>query len=231
MAIDGHGICDGARPNQPGGGNYATPTIIARNLNHRGKYAADVTPAGIALPLALHHIIPWEHLWGFWNAMITAEFDQAARDFLSILGVSKSLTADPLNQMRKGTFANAMYDYDTIICWGEWNVVRGPQFRTPAGTPGGDPGANVDDMHWGAGKHAKRVQDIAELDVVILRYTNQMQDEKQLCREIRSWTELARNSLVEFNEDQWYIETKSPDYVPGGGAAAVHPRWNKRTRD
>ena len=88
-----------------------------------------------------------------------------------------------------------------------------------------------DDMHWGAAKQSKRIKNIAELDVVITTYTALMQNEKQLCREIRSWSELARNSLVEFIPAMWIIETKSEDYAPGGHANAIHPRWNKKIRD
>ncbi len=231
MAIDGYGICDGDRPSQPSTGNYVAPRIVARDLIHRGKYAADTTPIGIGLPLALHHIVPWEHLWAFWNAMIEAEFYGAARDFLAILGVPKALSDKPINDMKKGTYLNASYYYDVLICWSEWNLVRGPQFRTDASKPEGDPGAALDDMHWGAGKESKRIKNIAELDVVITTYTARMQNEKQLCREIRSWSELARNSLVEFIPGMWTIETKSEDYVPGGHANAIHPRWNKKIRD
>jgi len=228
MAFNANGISDGVRPAQPGGGNYAAPVIIARDLNVRGKYNADVTPGGIPLPLALHHIVPWEHLWTFWNAMVRAEFHDSARDFLSILGVPKAMTATPFKRIRAGTFHDPD-DYHVLICWAQWNLVRGPAWRTEPGKPGADPGPNVDDMSKGAREHADRIKSIAELDVVITTYTEKMRNETQLSREIRSWSQLARNDLVEFIPEMWWIETKSSNYVPGGMLPAIHPRWNKAT--
>ncbi len=88
-----------------------------------------------------------------------------------------------------------------------------------------------DNMHLAACQQSKLIKNIAELVVVITTYTALMQDETQLRREIRSWSELARNGLVEFIPEMWTIETKSANYVPGGHDNAIHPRWNKKIRD
>ena len=122
--------------------------------------------------------------------MIEAKFYEAARDFLAILGVPKTLTAKPINDMKKGTYLNASYYDDVLICWGEWILTRPP---VPDGREQarGRPGVALDEMHWGAGKESKRIKSIAELDVVIMTYTALMQDEEKLRREIRSWSVLA----------------------------------------
>ena len=230
MAIDGYGTCDGDRPSQPSTGNYVAPRIVARDLIHRGKYAADTTPIGIGLPLALHHIIPWEHLWAFWNAMIEAKFYEAARDFLAILGVPKTLSDKPINDMKKGTYLNASYYYDVLICWGEWNLVRGPQFRTDASKPEGDPGAASMTCTGGparsrSGSRASRSWTWSSRPIPPSCRT------RRNCAARSGRGPCSRNSLVEFIPGMWTIETKSEDYVPGGHANAIHPRWNKKIRD
>jgi hypothetical protein len=232
--FQGQPIITADRPNQPNAGMYANPRIIARDLDHKGKYDADTTPAGIDLPLALHHVIPWKHLWQFWDALIDQEYYVSCRAFLGILGIPMGTTKKAFEQIKKSKYNDAVNDFQTKLCWGSWNLVRGPQFRVSAdqsqGHSGFDPGDAVDDLHWMAGKDAGRITKLVGIDAVLLKYIDQMPDESTVRGTINSWTALARESIVEFIPEMWTINRESPDYVPGGHHQAVHPTWWKRQR-
>lgn len=221
------------RPNQPTGGRHGNPpSIIARNLpNHGGKYAN--APATTLLPLALHHVIPWEHLWKFWNEMVRNKYYSAARDFLAILGLAKPTTKDAFDAIAKGCYLNAQWGFDVRICWAEWNLVRGPEFRVKGDGPEEDPGPNVDDMHWMASKDSKRLESLVKLDELILGYTTTLPREKDLSGYIRSWSGLARNQIVEFEAAMWKLPATARDYVPSDPTThsiPLHPEWLKRRR-
>jgi hypothetical protein len=243
MAMNTDGTMNGTRPNQPTAGNYAAPQIMVADLKDQAKYAA--APPAQTLPLALHHVIPWEYLWNFWNGMVANKYYGAARDYLALFGFAKATTGRWTTDMDRNTFVDpTLGEIESNICWWKWNLVRGPQHRTSATQdgqqPGVDPGAAVDDMHWRAGDAAPRIKKLADIGKFIHDTTGKLQrpdsakyvSEKDLSTVIRSWSSLAREKLIEFNPDMWRIETKSPDYFnPGGGGVITHPRWHKLTRD
>ena len=240
MAMDRSGIMNGSRPNQPGGEAYRTPMIPVANLKHQGKYAG--APSAQGLPLALHHVIPWEVLWNFWNAMVRRKYYGAARDYLSLFGFAKARTKAWTDAMARGAFDDpSVGGIETNMCWWEWNLVRGPEHRTQASlgdtSSGTDPGAELDDMHFGAGKDGPRIKGLIAIGHVMKAQTRLLANsgsvaENVLSNTIRSWTATARAKIVEFEPAMWQVETKSPAFTqPGNHASPIHPRWNKVTRE
>jgi len=109
---------DDNRPNQPKGGRHGTPprVLVSDLPNTGGKFAN--APPGATLPLALHHVVPWEHLWKFWNEMCKSVL-LGRRDFLAILGVAKPTTAPAFKNIATARINNASWYFDVTICWGE----------------------------------------------------------------------------------------------------------------
>jgi hypothetical protein len=243
MAMNTDGTMTGGRPNQPRDAIYDAPQVRVADLRHQGKYAN--AAAARTLDMALHHVIPWEYLWNFWNAMVRRKYYGAARDFLALFGFPKATTAGWVKDMERNTFADpTLGEIESEMCWWPWNLVRGPKYRTTAALdrrqPGIDPGAEIDDMHWRSGDAAPRLKKLVVIGKFMHETTQKLQSEnkakyvseKDLSTVIRSWSSLAREPIVEFNPEMWRIETGSSDYFnPGSGGIVSHPRWHKVTRD
>jgi hypothetical protein len=231
----------GNRPERPRGGNYEPPHINVHLLRHQGLYS-EAAP-DLELPLALHHVIPWEFLWHFWNALIGQQYYDAARDFLSIYGFHKAQTESWISNMEARRFSDPnVGGIEQRLCWAEWNLVRGPAHRTTAESegankPGIDPGPDLDDMQRGAAADdAGRIRQLLDIGRFMSNITITMNlhnynkdiNKKVLKDKIRSWTVLAHQPLIEFNPNMWSIETRSPPYSPSvDHSKVVHPLWNK----
>lgn len=86
-------ILSGVRPamSHYGGEPYGetdTPKVEAKDLEKRNKkyYKIGQLHAGLPgtrVPLACHHVVGWDIIWGFWNAMLSRKNYNAARTYLS----------------------------------------------------------------------------------------------------------------------------------------------------
>ncbi len=239
MSINSQGVMDGTRPSTPSRPPYTAPTVLVSSLSHAGLY--DGAAATTTLPLALHHIVPWESLWGFWNALVGAGYTDAARDYATLFGFAKASTAGWGTDMAAKRFVDPTNGgLEVAMCWRPWNLVRGPQWRPQADEekkngrpvkPAMDPGSDIDDMSHGAGKHAGHIKLMVEVGVVMKAFLPATTSETAVSKVIRSWTSLARHDLIEFDPKNWRVETKGDKYVPSvNHSDPVHPKWNKVTR-
>jgi hypothetical protein len=236
------------RPAMPGVPPYSPqPRIIARDLEStKGKYKTDTSQQGVTLPLALHHVVPWATLRAFWGDLFKRRHFEAFKEFLSLYGVPKPQLSDlpakvDHKQFQAGLWFIGDMAMDQLICWGKWNLVRGPahrvQAKDAAGHVGFDPGEGFDEFHWFAGGHEKRLSSLRGLYDMMRTYSSNPQavstrDEQNVIaflKTFRSMTVLAK--VVEFGEDMWLVDQSSADYKPGGtNDNPRHPNWWKRQR-
>ena len=147
MGMNNMGLMNGNRPDQPRGGNYEAPHINVHLLRHQGLYS-EAAP-DLELPLALHHVIPWEFLWHFWNALIGQQYYDTARDFLSVYGFHKAQTESWISNMEARRFIDPTVGrIEQRLCWAEWNLVRGPAHRTTAESEGTTNPASTPARTW-----------------------------------------------------------------------------------
>jgi hypothetical protein len=230
MSFNNDGKLTNARPAQPNVGNYVTPAINVHGLQVRDLYST--APVGQTLPLALHHVSPWELLWKYWNSLVDREWYSALRDFLAILGVKKAETAYLPGEMSKNRFVDRGFggmNLDVIICWSEWNLVRGPSNRSDDPNQQTQLVNKVDFRGYTKGDTGARLAAlVAMADEMLAVFNNPSYPGKESLHssKIRSWSALARQSLVEFDASMWRIDKNSPPYFnPGGGAVITHPLW------
>jgi hypothetical protein len=230
MVFNPNGTLTNARPGQPNVGNYVSPNILVNTLTTGDRYNG--APPGQTLPLALHHVSPWEILWKYWNALVGREWYTALRDFLAILGVSKAQTAYLPTEMGKTQFADRGFNgtnLDVIICWSEWNLVRGPSNRSDDPNQQTTLANKVDFRGYTKGNTGARLAALVEMaDEMIAIISNPSYPQKESLHSatVRSWMQLAKNSLVEFDATMWRIDKNAPPYNnPGGGAVITHPQW------
>lgn len=234
---DGH--LSNNRPAQPSTGVYVTPDVNVHELPDRGQY--DAAPPGQTLPLALHHVCPWEVLWKFWNTLVDRKWFGAVRDFAAILGVAKATTSKLPAAMSNNRFADPVpggRNLDVIICWSVWNLVRGPELRTD--DPNAETSLNkkVDFRGYETGDVGARLAALVRVADTMIRVVETpgwpQKDEKMLCEMIGRWTSLAREPLIEFREEMWRIDKRGQPYSrmpsPAGGFVVTHPRWAVRRR-
>ena len=224
MGISVKGVLNDARPNQPQEPAYDTPNIGLRGLNHGGKYSDDVLANG-RLPLALHHVIPWNLLRDFWNKIQSCEYWECLAVYGSMVGVTQSTMSQMTRKMRRSQFGNAI-DLDASICWAEWNLVRGPQHRSD------DPGEELDNMRSSYGRSAdnSRIKSLLGFGAQMSRHlagTPREADVRELIDQMKR--KLNRKKIMEFNSAIWRTQSDSPQFVPATrDAFATQPLWHIR---
>lgn len=225
MTMTNSGVLRDARPNQPQEEAYNTPTVLLGGLNHGSKYGEEVLRTG-SLPLALHHVIPWNLLRDFWNRMRENNYWNCLAVWGSMVGVTQAEMSRCISQgMRRSRFGNAI-GLDAKICWAEWNLVRGPQHRSD------DPGEELDDMRssYGTPSNNNRIK-------LLINHGNQMKTWLQGMPKEASVRELVntmkrqlnRKGIMEFDPNIWRTKSDSPDFVPATrDSFATQPLWHIR---
>jgi len=230
------------RPGLPAVAPYQPAPLIEAEKVAPTKYK---NAKGVMLPLALHHIIPWSALREFWGELFKREHFEAFKEFASLYGCPKPQLKRLRESVRQQKFQAVLLEFDglsldQLICWGKWNLVRGPAFRVGSkeaqGHVGFDPSDDFDDFHWFA-KDANRLVQLRSLFGGIKKYVdNPKSDSTGDERDLIAFLQSFRNSsvlaeIVEFDQKMWLVDPNSPDYVPGNSAyTAVHPKWWKRQR-
>ena len=215
-----------ARPNQPQEDFYNAPIIALAGLNVGGKYPANVLQEGF-LPLALHHVIPWNLLRDFWNTLQEKQYWKAIAIYGSMIGVAQPTMSRLVDAMRRARFANAI-DLDAKICWARWNLVRGPQHRSD------DPGEDLDDMRsrYGNDANNKRIGFLLANGVAMRQWLHGIPTEATIVEAIVEMKrKLNRSDVMEFDKEIWRVSSDSPSFVAANrDAFAVQPLWHIRGR-
>jgi hypothetical protein len=168
--------------------------------------------------------------------MISRGWYGAARDFLSLYGVAKSETAGYFTDMKKNRFVDPD-NWDQLICWKPWNLVRGPANRTDdpnqynvANRASANFRKVLDFENYKTGPNSDRISAVIVVGTTmyeVIKNPPYPPKEKDLSSMVRSWHQLVQNyAIIEWDASMWLIDTDSPDYVaPVGGSVPVHPAW------
>jgi hypothetical protein len=226
MAMSLKGILGDARPGQPQEDAYTTPNISLRGLNVGGQYPEGEISTG-SLPLALHHVIPWNLLRAFWNAMQSNNYWTPMAVYGSMVGVAQATMTGFTTGMKQSKFGDPI-DLDEKICWAPWNLVRGPRKRSD------DPGEELDDMQssYGAAANNQRIKFLIARGTEMQRLVAAMPREDAVRDLVESMKRtLNRKRIMEFDRNIWRVGSDSPDFVSANrDAFAVEPLWHIRGR-
>lgn len=184
--------------------------------------------AGISVPLACHHVIGWDVIWGFWNALITKGDFKLARAYLAVCGVPQTATAKLEQQVKSQSFV-AGPTWDAQLCWNPINLVRGPEKRSddPNGLP--TPREKIDFRTANADIYGGRVAKLVEAGNDMCDYIDTPSNTAKAEKAIRYLTTIRSRPIMEWDESAWVVDKARPSYssVPagGGGLHVVHPTW------
>jgi hypothetical protein len=229
-----------ARPDQPRTPPHQLPLgrrPLVADLRHRGKY--DGAPTGTRLRLALHHVVPWATLVGFWNALAERGQYAALREFATLFGRSKEGTKYWPEDMAAGRFTDrhGTTDLATDLCWWPWNLVRGPQDRPQASSreyskhPAADPGDDLDDLSLGNGANAVHIlamMNVGRFMQGVIRSPGSM-TEAEVTKAVARWLALSRHPVIEFDPAVWRIDRDGPGYSLTD-KGVTYPLWFKRVK-
>jgi len=230
MAMTSSGLLESERPNQPQEDAYVTPDVFLRGLNLGGKY--DEQQVGNrTLPLALHHVIPWNLLRDFWNKLQGCNYWKSMAVYGSMLGVAQSTMGTATSRMKKSRFGDAI-DLDEKLCWAQWNLVRGPQYRPKSNAPGEDPGEDLDNMRssYGIEANNQRIKFLLDRGAQMRRFIASAPRESDVREMINLMKRtLNRKRIMEFDGNIWRVGSGSPKFVPGNtNSGAIQPLWHVR---
>lgn len=224
MAMTPTGMLQDTRPNQPQEDDYTTPNIPLRGLNLGGKYGENHI-TNRTLPLALHHVIPWNLLRSFWNKLQDRKHWTTMAVYGSMLGVAQTTMGTATSGMKKSRFGDAI-GLGEKICWAEWNLVRGPQHRSD------DPGELLDDMRssYGIETNNQRIKFLLHCGKQMRQFIASAPREAEIRQLVNSMKRtLNRQKIMEFDRNIWRVGSTSREFVPGNtNAGAVQPLWQIR---
>lgn len=183
---------------------------------------------GIAVPLACHHVIGWDVIWGFWNALIASGDFKKARAYLAICGVAQTETAK-LEKQVKGNSFQAGPNWDAKLCWNPINLVRGPEDRSddPNGLP--TPREKIDFKLAPSDVYGGRVAKLVETGNAMCDYMDAPRNTAKAEKAIQYLRTIRAEPIMEWDESLWVVDKTRPGYsstaAPGGGFLVVRPTW------
>lgn len=201
-----------------------------RERNQRFYNIGQTTGAvhAIQVPLACHHVIGWDVIWGFWNALIEQGDFKSARAYLAICGVAQPLTAKLEQQIKANAF-NAGANWDAKLCWNPINLVRGPEKRSD------DPNAlttlreKIDFQKAPTDAYGGRVAKLVETGYAMCDYIGVPANTAKATKAIKYLTSIRAEPIMEWDESLWMVNKTKPSYsstpAAGGGFLVVHPTW------
>jgi hypothetical protein len=184
--------------------------------------------AGVQVPLACHHVIGWDVIWGFWNALITQRDFKIARSYLAVCGVAQPDTAKLEKQVGNNTFV-AGANWDAKLCWNPINLVRGPEDRTddPNGLP--TPREKIDFRLAPADSYDGRVAKLVETGNAMCDYMDAPTKTAKATKAIQYLTSIRSKPIMEWDESIWVVDKTRPGYSStpalAGGFLVVRPSW------
>lgn len=205
-----------------------------RNSRHYriGDPSGTGATAAVPVPLACHHVIGWDIIWGFWNAMIGRKEFKRARAYLAVCGVAQTETASLDKTVTSNSF-NAGANWEAKLCWNPINLVRGPEDRSD------DPNTNntlqekIDFQKAPADSYGKRIAGLVEAGHAMCDYINAPTNTAKADKAISYLTTIRSKPIMEWDESLWVVDKSHPDYSstasPFGGFIVVRPRWKIRT--
>lgn len=216
---------------EPYGEPY-TPKVEAKDLEKRNRkyYNIGQPHAGLPgtqVPLACHHVVGWDIIWGFWNAMIGRKNYNAARTYLSFFGAAKPTTVKMGADIEAGKFAGQS-EWEVRMCWKPSNIVRGPEKRTDDPNAEKDMLKKIDFQNASTDLYGKRVAGLIGAGRAMCYYIKDG-DPLHAEKAIEYFRSIQYSKIMEWDEKVWEVDPKSPTYsnAPSdkGGYTVVQPKW------
>lgn len=243
MAFSGAGLIinpNAPRVGQPVGtapyGPAFTPAVTFgsladRNQSHFAIGAVNGGLPGMTVDLACHHVVGWDVIWGFWNALINNKHYDTARDYLAALGIAKTATNKLEQQIKNNSFVDTL-DVEQTLCWKPVNIVRGPNDRSD------DPNANttlaskIDFQMVGKHLYKGRIPPLVATGRVMVEYIGNGLEDKAI-KAVQHFKTVRNEGIMEWDETLWAVDKAFPQYsnapAPGGGFNIVRPKWRVHT--
>jgi hypothetical protein len=223
------------RVSQPDGAPYGKehiPAVKCGTLAARNKQYYDIGKQGgateaITVPLACHHVVGWDIIWGFWNALIKNEEFLVVRSYLALFGAAQPTTSKLESQIKAEKFKSGP-EWERQLCWKPNNIVRGPEKRSD------DPNDNV-------GLENKIDFQKARADIYGGRVAGLVVAGRDMCQYISSgnvakakeavayFKSIQNEEIMEWDEKIWAVDSQHPGYssTPSskGGFTVVQPKW------
>ena len=214
-------------------GAAALPDSSCGRLRERNKRHYNIgSPTGAALgvqvPLACHHVIGWDVLWGFWNALIRKRDFKNARSYLAVCGVAQPDTAKLERQVGNNSFI-AGANWDAMLCWNPINLVRGPDDRSDDPNALPTPREKIDFKLASSDNYDGRVAKLVETGNAMCDYMDAPSNTAKATKSIQYLTSIRSKPIMEWDESVWVVDKSRPGYsstpAVGGGFLVVRPRW------
>jgi hypothetical protein len=223
------------RPAQPSAapyGNDFTPSVKIGDLKPRNQQYYNVgdptgATAGMEVPLACHHVVGWDIIWGFWNAMITRKEYLVARSYLALFGAPQATTSKLENLIKTEKFVDGG-NWLQMMCWKPNNIVRGPNDRSD------DPNSNT-------GLENKIDFQKARSDIYEARVAGLVGAGRKMCQyislgnvdhaktAIAYFKSIQNEGIMEWDESIWAVDSGYPSFSrtksDKGGFDVVRPKW------
>ncbi|MET0388357.1 MAG: hypothetical protein ABW321_20465 [Polyangiales bacterium] len=203
-----------------------------RYFNIGGEHGAQ---AKTTVDLACHHVIGWDILAEFWNALIRERHFNGARDWLGVYGIPKAATGRFEHHIQAATFvsfADQLGPLEARLCWNPLNIVRGPRDRSD--DPNKAKGRQrIDFSVAPAGIYQGRVARLVEAGNHMCDYSQSSQTAKADAA-IRILASQRGKSIMEWDETLWGVDSNYPGYArtrsPKGGFNVRVPQWRIYTK-
>jgi hypothetical protein len=221
-----------AQPDEAPYGKKYIPVVQCGNLKKRNQQSYNVgnatgATAAIGVDLACHHVVGWDVLWGFWNALITNEEFLVARSYLALFGVAQPTTSKMEAQIKVKKFV-AGPTWEQQICWKPNNIVRGPEDRSDDPNSKTEPEEKIDFQKARTDIYGGRVASLVGAGRKMCQYmtTGKIEKAKEA---IIYFTSIRNEEIMEWDESIWVVDSEYPGYSsikdPAGGFKVTKPKW------
>jgi len=221
-----------SQPNAAPYGTRNTPKVEYGKLAPRNKQYYNIgAPTGAAeggeLDLACHHVVGWDIIWGFWNALITHKEYLVARCYLALFGAAQATTSKMEDQIKNKRFT-AGADWEAQLCWKPNNIVRGPRDRSD--DPNTESGLEnkIDFQKARADLYKGRVSGLVGAGRQMAAYIDRGEIEKAKGA-IQYFKSIQNEEIMEWDESTWAVDSQFPSFsqtkATAGGLTVVKPKW------
>ena len=113
-------------------------TAHTNSRNNKRLWTVDrPVPLNYEIPMAWHHLIPWNKLRNSWSALAASGQWEVLLAWLKLTDIGAADTR--IGEMQTGTLGTVNASaIETSMCWAQWNLVEGPKEDNRTDDPGGD---------------------------------------------------------------------------------------------
>ncbi len=209
------------------------------------KWKDRPVPSNVKVDMTYHHIMPWGHIWKFWNVFLDLQAWDVFREWAYLLRIEEGIEdfitrASPDGGgVAAGVGGKSRDDVEMNICWSPWNLVEGPTHRTKGKGTLEDPGEDLDLHRKVSGNLRKRQHDISTLDGLMAncqrsvaalprpwtkaQHQALMKDTDPIVRQLHRMRYGRNQALTQFDPRMWRLA--KPNTTDSSGNLVSAPRY------